>query len=62
MHHFKNLCSSVKETGGIATEIIQKLSAAWSNWKRRISRINWTRCIGRMPVKLKGKFYKTVAC
>ena len=55
MHHFKYLGSSVEETGGMATEITQRVSAAWRNWKR---------CSGvlcdRTPVKLKGKVYKTV--
>ena len=33
-HHFKYLGSSVEETGGMATEIAQRVSAAWRNWKR----------------------------
>ena len=46
---------SVDETRGTTTEITQRMSAAWRNWKR---------CIGvlfdrRMPVKLMGKVYKT---
>ena len=34
VHHFKYLGSSVEETGGMATEITQRVSAAWRNWKR----------------------------
>ena len=34
VHHFNNLDSSVVETGGMATKIIQRVSAAWRNWKR----------------------------
>ena len=55
VHHLKYLGSSVEETGGMATEITQRVSAAWRNWKR----CSWL-CDRRMPVKLKGKVYKTV--
>ena len=34
VHHFKYIGSSVEETGGMATEITQGVSAAWRNWKR----------------------------
>ena len=56
MHHFKYLGSSIEETGGMATEITQRVSAAWRNWKRSSGVL----CDRRMPVKLKGKVYKTV--
>ena len=56
VHHFKYLGSSVEETGGMATEITQTVSAAWINWKR----CSGVLCDRRMPVKLKGKVYKTV--
>ena len=56
VHHFKYLGSSVDETGGMATEITQRASAAWINWKR----CSGVLCDRRMPVKLKGKVYKTV--
>ena len=56
MHHFKYLGSSVEERGGMTTEITQRVSAAWSNWKR----YSGVLCDRRMPVKLKGKVYKTV--
>ena len=56
MHHFKYLGSSVEETGGMATEITQIVSAAWRNWKRCSAVL----CDRRMPVKPKGKVYKTV--
>ena len=56
VHHFKYLGSSVEETGGMVTEITQRVSAAWINWKR----CSGVLCDRRMPVKLKGKVYKTV--
>ena len=56
MHHFKYLGSSVEETGGMATEITQRVSAACRNWKRCIGVL----CDRRMSVKLNGKVYKTV--
>ena len=56
MHHLKYLGSSVEETGGMATEITQIVTAAWRNWKR----CSGVLCDRRMPVKLKGKVYKTV--
>ena len=34
VHHFKYHGSSVEETGGMAAEITQIVSAAWRNWKR----------------------------
>ena len=51
VHHFKYLGSSVEETGGMATEITQRVSAAWRNWKR----CSGVLCDRWMPVKLKGK-------
>ena len=40
----------------MATEITQRVGAAWNNWKR----CSGVLCDRRMPVKLKGKVYKTV--
>ena len=56
VHHFNYLGSNLEEIGGRATEITQRVSAAWINWKR------WSGvlCDRRMPVKLKGTVYKTV--
>ena len=54
--YFKYLGSSVEETGGMTIEISQRVSAAWRNWKR----CSGVLCDRRMPVKLKGKVYKTV--
>ena len=56
VHHCKYLGSSAEETGGMATEITQRVSAAWRNWKR----CRGVLCDRRMSVKLKGKVYKTV--
>ena len=54
--HFKYLGTSIEEEGGIESEIAKRVGAEWMNWKK---------CIGvlydkRMPVKLKGKDYRTV--
>ena len=56
VHHFKYIGSSLEETGGMATEITQRVSASWRNWKRCSGEL----CDRRMPVQLKGKVYKTV--
>ena len=40
----------------MTTEISQRVSAAWGNWKR----CSGVLCDRRMPVKQKGKVYKTV--
>ena len=56
VHHFKYLGSRMEETGGMATEITQIVSAAWINWKI----CSGVLCDRRMPVNLKGKFKKTV--
>ena len=56
VHHFKYLGSSVEETGGMATELTNRVSAAWRNLKR----CSGVSCDRRMPVKLKGKVYITV--
>ena len=41
VHHFKYIGSSVEETGGMASGITQRVSAAWRNGKR---------CSGEMHV------------
>ena len=46
----------IMATGGMSTEISQRVSAAWGNWKR----CSGVLCERRMPVKMKGKVYKTV--
>ena len=56
VHHFKYLGSSVEETGDMTTEISQRVSAAWGNWKI----CSGVLCDWRMSVKMKGKVYKTV--
>ena len=40
----------------MATEITQRVSAAWRNWNR----CSGVLCDRRMPVTLKGEVYKTV--
>ena len=56
VHRFKYLGASVEETESMTTEISQRVSAVWGNWKR-CSGVLYDR---RMPVKLKGKVYKNV--
>ena len=56
VHRYKYISASVEETGGMAIEVSQRVSAAWGNWKI----CNGVLCDRRMPVKLKGKVYKTV--
>ena len=57
VHHFKYIGSSVEETGGMTTEISQRVSAVWINGKR----CSGVLCDRRIPVKLKENVYKTVA-
>ena len=52
VHH--SIGSRVEETGGMTTEIPQRVSVAWGNWKRCSGVLRYR----RMPVKLKGMFTK----
>ena len=54
--HFKYLGTSMEEQGGMETEITKRVGAGWRNWKKCTEVL----CDRRMPVKLKGKVYKTV--
>ena len=54
--HFKYLGMSMEETIGMETEITKRVGAGWINWKK----CSGVLCDRRMPVKLKGKVYKTV--
>ena len=54
--HFKYLGTSIEEEGGMETEITKRVGAGWRNWKK----CSGVLCDRRMPVKLKGKVYKTV--
>ena len=56
VHHLKYLGSRVEGTGGMTTDMSQRVSSAWRNWKR-CSGVLYDR---KMPVKLKVKVYKTV--
>ena len=54
--HFKYLGASMGAEGGMETEITNRVGAGWRNCKKCCGVL----CDRRMPVKLKGKVYKTV--
>ena len=54
--HLKYLGTRMEEEGGMETEITKRVGAGWRNWKK----YSGVLCDRRMPVKLKGKVYKTV--
>ena len=54
--HFKYLGTSIEEEGGMETEIVKRVGAGWMNWKK----CSGVLCDRRIPVKLKGKVYRTV--
>ena len=54
--HFKYLGTSMEEEGGMDTEIAKRVGAGWMNWKK----CSGVLCDKKMPVKLKGKVYRTV--
>ena len=54
--HFKYLGTSIEEEGGMETEIAKRVGAGWMNWKKSSGVL----CDKKMPVKLKGKVYRTV--
>ena len=54
--HFKYLGTSIEEEGGMETEIANRVGAGWMNGKKCSGVV----CDKKMPVKLKGKVYRTV--
>ena len=48
--------TSIEDEGGMETEIAKRVGAGWINWKK----YSGVLCDKRMPVKLKGKVYRTV--
>ena len=54
--HFKYLGASMEAEGGMETEITKRVGAGWRNCKKCCGVL----CDRRMPMKLKGKVYKTV--
>ena len=54
--HFKYLGASMEAEGGMETEITKRVGAGWRNCKKCCGVL----CDRRIPVKLKGKVYKTV--
>ena len=53
---FKYLGSTMVVDGGEELEITRRIQAGWKNWRD----VSGVLCDRRMPVKLKGKVYKTV--
>ena len=56
--HFKYLGTSIEEEGWMETGIAKRVGAGWMNWKKGSGVL--CQCDKRMPVKLKGKVYRTV--
>ena len=54
--HVKYPGTGIEEEGAIETEIAKRVGAGWMNWKK----CSGVFCDKRMPVKLKGKVYRTV--
>ena len=53
---FKYLGSVVQEDGGMKNEISNRIQSGWRNWRK----CSGVLCDRKIPVKLKGKVYKTV--
>lgn len=56
VNHFKYLGSVFDEKGEMEREVNHRVQAGWKNWRD----ITGVLCDRKMPVKLKGKLYKTV--
>ena len=55
-HFMKYRQQKIEEEGGMETEIAKRVGAGWMNWKK----CSGVLCDKKMPVKLKGKVYRTV--
>jgi len=53
---FKYLSSIVQQNGEIDEDINQRIKVGWQKWKQATGVL----CDKRMPVRLKGKVYRTV--
>ena len=53
---FRYLGSSIAEDGGEEVEVTRRIQAGWKNWRD----VSGVLCDRRMPIKLKGKVYKTI--
>ena len=53
---FKYLGPMVQEDGGMKNEISSRIQSGWRNWRK----CSGVLCDRKIPVKLKGKVYKTV--
>ncbi|EXB60461.1 hypothetical protein L484_014914 [Morus notabilis] len=55
---FRYLRSIVQYEGDIEEDIQHRIKAGWVKWKNAMRVL----CDSKMPIKLKGKFYRTVIC
>ena len=56
MDGFKYLGSTITSDGSEEREVTRRIQVGWKNWRE----VSGVLCDRRMPVKLKGKIYKTV--
>ena len=53
---FKYLGSTVQQSGGSEREVAKRIQAGWAAWRK----ITGVMCDRRVPVKVKGRMYKTM--
>jgi hypothetical protein len=55
-YDFRYLSSLVQNGDKIGRDVISRMNAVWMKWQQ----VSGTTCDRRMPLKLKGKIYKTI--
>ena len=53
---FKNLRSTVQESGGCKWEVKKRVQEGWNKWRR----VSGVICDRRLPARVKGKVYSLV--
>ena len=53
--HFRYLGSIIRKDGDVSDDVIHRIKAGWIKWRSATGVL----CDRRIPVKLKGKFYRT---